>query len=309
MKKIFVLVLILVFSYAIPVQATLSNEIMKIVSKYGDDAVKLFSKYGDDAFKAVSKFGDDVVLMVTKFGDDAVKIVAKYGDDGVKILSKYGDDAVKVFRGFGDDAIKAIKKYDDIGLKLFLKNGTVGIEVLARNTSKTAVQVLAELTEKSLHKVGSVIKQAPKAADDMFKLVEKYGQPAVDFVFENGEKALKIISRNKASIAFVAVVTYAFTHPEQVEKGIVLVDNQIRDIVAKPINTIASGAVVVAKETVNNFTDNWLVKLAVAIALLFVVWLLCWMGSDFYKKRMATKQETNSSQQIADDFPKPPSWS
>ena len=169
---------------------------------------------------------------------------------------------------------------------------------------------LAELTEKSLHKVGSVIKQAPKAADDMFKLVEKYGQPAVDFIFENGEKALKIIGRNKASIAFVAVVTYAFAHPEQVEKGIVLADNQIRDIVAKPINTIASGSVVVAKETANNLTDNWLVKLAVAIAILLVVWLLCWIGSDFYKHKMASKnqQPIIDNKQIEDNSPKPPSW-
>ena len=335
MKKIIVLVILLLMVSVLPTQAALSNEIMKIVSKYGDDAVKLFSKYGDDVFKVVSKYGDDVIVMVTKYGDDAVKIVTKYGDDGVKILSKYGDDgvkilsnfgddgvkiiskysddAIKVFRGFGDDAIKAIKNFDEVGLKIFLKNGTLGIEVIKRNASKSTVQVLAELTEKSLDKICSVIKQAPDVADDMFKLVEKYGQPVVDFVFENGEKALKIIGRNKASVAFAAVVAYAFTHSEQVEKGMELTEDTIKEVIKGPITTFASGSVTVVKDTTQvvatNLTDSWLIKLAVAIAILLVIGVLCWIGFDYYKKRMkAKKQANNASQSDIDDSPRKPSW-
>jgi hypothetical protein len=275
--------------------AGVGKELLKISSKYGDDAIKLaskfkgagklFEKFGDDAYKIVKNYGDDGIKLLQTYGDDAIKFSQKYGEDSVflinkygekafKFASNYGDDGVKALMNYGDDALAIAQKYGDEGLKLLGKNAPICKALVKANIPTKAIAKIANFSDEGIKITSSLVKRitesAPGKLDDFLRFIEKFGEKGSRFVWKNVDNCLNIVGKNKFPAVLTALIVIGLANGEKVvaETSDVTkeVVKQIKEGAVSVVDVAANSAVEAGKEVVGK-SNILLLSLALVIVL------------------------------------------
>ncbi len=116
---------------------------------YIDDIIRCISRHGDNAVKAIEKCGDNAVILISEYGERAAKHISNYGDEAVEILYDSAEYGLKALdNGIDPKTIKNLADQMDISPDSFEARGTIN--------NKAANQVLnSRFTAKAISSISS----------------------------------------------------------------------------------------------------------------------------------------------------------
>jgi hypothetical protein len=167
-----------------------------------DKLVQLSAKYGDDAIAAVTKAGPKVFRLAEEAGEHSgavVKLFAKYGEDATLLCEK--THCLNLFTKYGDDAAKAMIKHGDNAEVLIQQYGNLAAGALAKIEQREGRRLMQMSESGELTKIGG--------ADKILAIVEKYGNKGMNFIWEN-----------KGALAIGAVALSFYNNPEPYIDGL-----------------------------------------------------------------------------------------
>jgi len=103
---------------------TIAEKTMQLSAKYGDDAVSAVRKVGPKAFRLADEAGEhsgEVLKLLSKYGDEAalicqkpqcLKLVAQYGDEAAEAVIRHGDNAEVLIQQYGKSAAGTLAKIE-----------------------------------------------------------------------------------------------------------------------------------------------------------------------------------------------------
>jgi hypothetical protein len=172
-------------------RATLARQAAEfILQRFGKEAVaqgvesltrqihSLALRYGDDVFLAVRKVGPRSLKIIGEAGEHgahAVRLMARHGDQAVWVIAK--PNRMALFVRLGDEAAESMIKHGEI------------VEVLLATSGKNAALALKAIDTRNGRRLVMLIEDGllTKTAqpEKFFDLVAKYGNRAVEFVWQN----------------------------------------------------------------------------------------------------------------------------
>jgi hypothetical protein len=144
-----------------------TSQVTDVVTKYGADALPFLRKAGPDGLQILDNAGANA--------PDVIKLVLKRGDEAVYVISKPRNLAI--FVKHGDNAIDALAKHPGLAEDLIERFGSSGATAMTK-VSRANAQHLAILAKKDPV-------MAAGQADQLLKIVGKYGDNAAEFIWKN----------------------------------------------------------------------------------------------------------------------------
>lgn len=182
---------------------TLTEKIIILSAKHGDDAVIAVKKIGPKTFQLVEKAGTQ--------GDDAVKLLAKHGDNAILIIEK--PQALNLFSQYGDDVAEAMIKHKGGSAVTFIeKNGIAGAKALKSVDGQNARRLMSE----DFAKLGRT--------DEYLAVVEKFGNKGSDFIW-----------RNKGALVIGTVATTFLLNPQPFIDGVKKLEGDVIETIGDNI--------------------------------------------------------------------------
>jgi len=177
----------------------------------------LAARYGDDAILAVRKGGPSALSLVEAAGADgakAIRVLSVYGEQGAsRVLSR--PTAMKQFLQHGDEAAGVLVRHPGVAEPLLEKGGAQAVKALssleAQSGRRLAMLMEGELANAAHH---------PALLD----VVGKYGERSVRFIWDN-----------KATLAGGAALTAFLADPEPFLNGARNLTEVAGDAVIKPV--------------------------------------------------------------------------
>lgn len=167
-----------------------TSQVTDMVTKYGADALPFLRKAGPDGLQILDNAGANA--------PDVIKLVLKRGDEAVYVISKPRNLAI--FVKHGDNAINALAKHPGLAEDLIERFGSSGAAAMTK-VSRANAQHLAILAKKDPV-------MATGQADQLLKIVGKYGDKAAEFIW-----------KNKVVLASTAVLAAFLADPEPYLNG------------------------------------------------------------------------------------------
>jgi hypothetical protein len=155
-----------------------TSQVTDVVTKYGPDALPFLRKAGPDGLQILDSAGANA--------PDVIKLVLKRGDEAVYVISKPRNLAI--FVKHGDNAIDALAKHPGLAEDLIERFGSSGATAMTK-VSRVNAQHLAILAKKDPV-------MAAGQADQLLKIVGKYGDNAAEFIWKN-----KVVLASSAVLA------------------------------------------------------------------------------------------------------------
>lgn len=159
--------------------------------------------------KFLSQHGDDGMRYLDEFGDAAITVFNKYGDQGISYLKRYGHDYLNLIKRESPETVNKIlahpkgmvllRENKDLA-KLYTKHGDDLLDCLGKNALCIETMDRTGLSPKALIKLSDAnstwldvkMPQLDQQDANTFRqLLEKYGDPAADFVRKNQNLFLK----------------------------------------------------------------------------------------------------------------------
>jgi hypothetical protein len=144
-----------------------TSQVTDVVTKYGADALPFLRKAGPDGLQILDNAGANA--------PDVIKLVLKRGDEADYVISKPRNLAI--FVKHGDNAIDALAKHPGLAEDLIERFGSSGATAMTK-VSRANAQHLAILAKKDPV-------MAAGQADQLLKIVGKYGDNAAEFIWKN----------------------------------------------------------------------------------------------------------------------------
>lgn len=237
MKKRLVCLLTASFSFfSINIHAGVTTkaiqEIIEVVEKTAQKKLtaKISSEFAQDIEKIVSKYGSQSIPFIKSFGKEGIKILENIdefaGKKIIKLFEKIGNDTyyiindatkLKLFLKYGDDAAEILLKFPGIADDIIQEFGAKGLKALQNITNREDAAKLALILSET---------NAKKWTDEIFEIIEKFGQKGLDFIWKNKGKL------------FLAGVGYSFfNNPEPYINGMTtLVGDKVIEPIIKVID-------------------------------------------------------------------------
>lgn len=226
-KNYFTFFIILIFSFPLFAQGQAAKPVARVIeliakkcpscerllrSSPGEKLIErgiIKESNADDVAKFLTKHGDDGMRYLEEFGDDAMVVYGKYGDRGITNLKKYGNDYLSWIKKDSPDVVNKILDHPQGGIflrensdlaKLYSKHGDDLLTCLGKNALCLETMNRTGLSPKALSKMSDAnsswldLKMPQldqKDANTFRQLLEKYGDPAADFVRKNQDLFLK----------------------------------------------------------------------------------------------------------------------
>ena len=144
-----------------------TSQVTDAVTRCGPDALPFLRKAGPDGLQILDNAGANA--------PDVIKLVLKRGDDVVHVISKPRN--LTIFVKHGDNAIDALAKHPGLAEDLIERFGSSGATAMTK-VSRVNAQHLAILAKKDPV-------MAAGQADQLLKIVGKYGDNAAEFIWKN----------------------------------------------------------------------------------------------------------------------------
>ena len=250
------------------------------------------SKYLDDATKLISKYGDDGLRMMDDFGEEAVRILRLYGDKGISYLKKYGDDYVRLLNEIPSGTLTKesineilrhpkgmvfLKESPEVA-KYYEKYGEPILSCLEKSAScldtikltKLSPKTVAKISEENLTWLEVTLPKYDKASADTFRdLIDKYGQPIVDFVRKNQDMFLR-----------VGTFTVLAAHTDEIlqggrqvlEKFLEVGGKVLSDVAKKGVEVVGDTVKETAKDTVKGIGGGYFTIIVLGAIFLFLLY-------------------------------------
>lgn len=212
---------------------TLTRKMETVIVKYGDDGVDAVKNVGPRSFRLIEEAGEN--------GLESVKLLAKYGDEAVWVVGKKG--RLAIFVKYGDNAAEAMIKHGEIAEPLIGKFGDSAALALKSVSSQNARRISMLEDAGELAAIGRT--------PELFTVVGKYGDAAMDFVW-----------KNKGALTVAATLAAFLSDPEPFINGSRDLAQTVGTSVVKPI------AEEVGKRT--NWTLIILVLIGVGSGILYL---------------------------------------
>ena len=168
-----------------------ADDVGKFIKRYGEDGLRLIENYGDEAMDAFKKYGDDGVYYLKRYGDDYLKMAKKHDPDSVNAILKHPKGMV--FLKESPETAKYFSKYGDDFLTCFNKN-PLCIDAIKR--TGISPKTLSKLKDTSVSwlevNIPKMSGKSPKDATALREIIEKYGEPAAEFIRKNWDVIFKI---------------------------------------------------------------------------------------------------------------------
>lgn len=155
-----------------------TSQVTDAVTKYGPDALPFLRKAGPDGLQILDNAGANA--------PDVIKLVLKRGDNVVHVISKPRN--LTIFVKHGDNAIDALAKHPGLAEDMIERFGSSGATAMTK-VSRANAQHLAILAKKDPV-------MATGQADQLLKIVGKYGDNAAEFIWKN-----KVVLASSAVLA------------------------------------------------------------------------------------------------------------
>jgi len=233
-----------------------------IKSGNADDVAKFLSKYGDDGLKHLDDFGDDALKIFNKHGDDGIKYLTRYGDDYVKLIQRESPEIIHkilrhpkgmIYLKESPDIAKHYAKYGDDLLVCLEKNPLCTESVKRIGLSP---KIISEFKDKNITWLEVKMPELSSSDAKSFRnILNKYGEPAIDFV-----------RRNQDSFFKAGVFAVAANNFDEILRGGVDVLNKS---VKTAVETGGDVAKETAKETVRSIGGPYLVLLLLGVTIVF----------------------------------------
>jgi hypothetical protein len=221
MNKIFLCILATVVAFAVTVNANGGLQ----SSAIRETAELVFKKFGKGvAGETVDQIAETTARIVTKYGDDSLPFLRKAGQPGYRALTEAGDKApelIKLYARKGDEAIWIISEPKK--LAIFIKHGDNAADALLKHP-KIAENLIGKYSEDAVGALNSISKNNGQRLGimvgdgtldkigrqaEVLKVIRKYGDEAMDFVW-----------KNKGALAVTTVLASFLNDPEVYIRGV-----------------------------------------------------------------------------------------
>ena len=175
--------------------------------------VRLVEAHGDEAAAALRRAGPAAVPVLEAHGATAARLVARWGDEGMRLLAAEGETAIQAVVRWGDRAAEFMIRHPGVGKDLLEHFGE---QALRANVSTEGAILLGRLA-------GPI--QASGRAEEIFGVVERFGDRACQFLW-----------RNKGTVFTGALLAAFLADPKPYLDG-------VRNLVVEPAAEAAREAV------------------------------------------------------------------
>lgn len=178
-----------------------------ILVRRANDVLVKHGAAGGDFLKAAGYKGFDILDAAGARSADVIKLFARRGDESLWVISE--PKKLAIFLKHGDSAADALLKHPGIADALIEKYGSQAANALVK-VSKQNGQRLALATKEGL------LDATPKSRE-LLSVIERYGDPAMDFVW-----------KNKGSLLVAASLTSFVADPQAYFSG-------LKSLVVEPV--------------------------------------------------------------------------
>lgn len=186
---------------------TMTQKVVQVSTRYGDDGVTAIRKVGPRAFDIVSEAGEHSA--------GVVKLMAKHGDEAVWVVSK--PKGMAIFVKYGDDGAEAMMKHKGIATPFIESTGESGV--------------------RALNAVGpSQGRRLVNLVDDGVIVPGQQSGDLLDVVGRHGDRAAEFIWKNKGALAVGSVLTAFLVNPEPFIEGVMTLPNTALETIAPLVN-------------------------------------------------------------------------
>lgn len=155
--------------------------------------MKIASKYGDEALLIVRSVGPESIRVITKYGPDSIRILSRFGNAGLWTLQKSGKHLVYYCRLYGDEAAIAFIEHPGLGKTILHELGSSGINIAKKLTTEEMIQLLRIAPKlRRVGLMGKAIEQIQRFGSNALKIIMKY--PLTATAFAGG---VYVISQNE----------------------------------------------------------------------------------------------------------------
>ncbi|MEX2285843.1 MAG: hypothetical protein WD648_02060 [Planctomycetaceae bacterium] len=193
---------------------TLSRKIEVLAVKHGDDAIAAVKKVGPKAIHVIEEAGEH--------GPQAVKLLASHGDDALWVTAK--SNRLALFAKHGDEAAEAMIKHGELAEPLIESVGKPAAGAFKAVSKQNGRRLAMMADDGALTKIGRT--------DQVLQVVEKYGDRAMDFVWNN-----------KGALTVAAALTAFLANPEPFIDGTKDITKYVAENVAQPLASEAAKSI------------------------------------------------------------------
>jgi hypothetical protein len=205
------------------------------------------ARHGDEFYVAIRKVGPQAFHLVEEAGEhapQAVRALSRYGEEGaVWIVAR--PKALKLYAEHGEEAAAALLKHQGIAEPVIEQLGQPAMRALGAVGPQNGRRMAMMLEGGELAQIGRT--------PEMLSVIEKYGDPACDFVWRNKEA----LTLTVAATAFLADPEPFITGAKDIS-GIVA-ENAVKPLAEVPQTVAKESASEVAKAT------NWTLVFALVV--------------------------------------------
>ncbi len=234
-KKFLIVATVFCFLANSPVRADLPAKVVQeatefVLKKFGKKALSEGTETFAKKFSASAlRHGDDVIHAVRRVGPSALSLADEAGEqapDVLRLLTKHGDDAA-VWVARRPVAMKLLSKYGDEGAEVLIKHKGLA-EPLLEQLGEPAVKALGKVGPQGGRRLAMMADAGELAAlgqtNELMKVVSRYGDPAMDFIW-----------KNKGPLAVGTSLTAFLANPEGFINGGNQLVSTVAETTVKPI--------------------------------------------------------------------------
>jgi hypothetical protein len=215
---------------------TLARKIESYAARHGDDFFQAIRKAGPQAFRLVEEAGEHA--------PQAVRALSRYGEEGALwVVSR--PRAMSLYVQHGEEAAAALIKHKGIAEPVIEQLGQPAVRALAAVSPQNGRRMAMMLESGELATIGRT--------PELLGVLEKYGNPACDFVW-----------RNKGALTLTVAAGAFLAEPEPFIQGVKDLTGIVAENAVKPLAEVpATVAREAAGEVARNTNWTWIVSLMV----------------------------------------------
>ncbi len=206
------------------------------------------ARHGDDFFLAVKRCGPQAFRLVeegAEHGSQVARLLAKHGESAAWVLSR--PKGMSLFLQHGDEAVVTLIRHKGVAEPIIEQLGLPAMKALQVVGPRSGRRLAMMLESGELAQMGST--------PELMSVIEKYGEPAMDFVWAN-----------KGSLLVGTTLAAFLIDPEPFISGAksvtqTVAETAIKPIAEVPLTVVTEGTGEIARRT------NWTLLFLVAMGV------------------------------------------